>query len=139
MGLGVDGSASNDGSNMIQEARQAMLMQKLTYGAEQFSHLDALALATTGGAQLLGRPELGELAPGKQADLALFGLDEPRFSGHADPLAALLLCGAHRADHVMVGGEWKVRHGALVDHDVHEIMARHQRAADRLIRQADGG
>ncbi|MYL27920.1 MULTISPECIES: 8-oxoguanine deaminase [Halomonadaceae] len=136
VGLGVDGSASNDGSNMIQEARQAMLMQKLTYGADQFSHLDALALATSGGAQLLGRPELGQLAPGKQADLALFSLDEPRFSGHADPLAALLLCGAHRADHVMVGGQWKVRHGGLVDHDIQEIMARHKQAAERLIRRA---
>ena len=137
VGLGVDGSASNDASNMIQEARQALLMQKLTYGADAFSHGDALAMATTAGARLLRRPELGQLDVGKQADLALFSLDEPRFSGHSDPLAALLLCGAHRADHVMVAGRWRVRDGALVDIDIQELMARHQQAAESLIRKAD--
>ena len=132
VGLGVDGSASNDGSNMIQEARQAMLTQKLQYGADRFSHLDALQMATRGGAEVLRRPELGTLAVGQQADLALFSLDEPRFSGHGDPVAALLLCGAHRADYVMVGGQWKVKGGELVDNDIKQIMTRHSEAAKRL-------
>ncbi|WP_027328271.1 8-oxoguanine deaminase [Marinimicrobium agarilyticum] len=137
VGLGVDGSASNDGSNMIQEARQAMLMQKLTYGADQCSHLDALSMATRGGAELLHRPELGTLAEGQQADLALFRLDEPRFSGHGDPLAALLLCGAHRADYVMVAGQWKVKSAELTDADLGDILARHGAASQRLMAAAN--
>lgn len=134
-GLGVDGSASNDGSNMIQEARQAMLLQKLHYGADQFTHLSALHMATRGGAELLKRPELGQLRVGNQADLALFSLNEPRFSGYTDPIAALLLCGAHQADYVMVGGQWRVREGALVDNDISEIISRHQTAARRVVQQ----
>jgi 8-oxoguanine deaminase len=132
VGLGVDGSASNDGSNMIQEVRQAMLLQKLRYGSANFTHIDALQLATTGSAKLLHRPELGEFAVGQQADLALFSLNEARFSGHGDPLAALILCGAHKADFVMVGGEWKVKHGEMVDVDINDVMARHGVAAKRL-------
>ncbi|WP_439510342.1 8-oxoguanine deaminase [Marinimicrobium koreense] len=138
VGLGVDGSASNDGSNMIQEARQALLMQKLTYGADQCSHIDALTMATRGGAELLHRPELGTLAEGQQADLALFRLDEPRFSGHGDPLAALLLCGAHQADHVMVAGQWKVKAGELTDADLGDIIQRHQAASRRLVASVNG-
>ena len=117
---------------MIQEVRQAMLLQKLRYGSANFTHIDALQLATSGSAKLLHRPELGELAVGKQADLALFNLNEARFSGHGDPLAALVLCGAHSADYVMVGGEWKVKNGELVDVDINEIMSRHGIAAKRL-------
>ncbi|HEY0893474.1 MAG TPA: 8-oxoguanine deaminase [Cellvibrio sp.] len=132
VGLGVDGSASNDGSNMIQEVRQAMLLQKLRYGSANFTHIDALKLATSGSAKLLHRPELGELAVGKKADLALFSLNEPRFSGHGDPLAALILCGAHKADYVMVAGEWKVKNAEMVDVDIHDVMARHGVAAKRL-------
>jgi 8-oxoguanine deaminase len=132
VGLGVDGSASNDGSNMIQEVRQAMLLQKLRYGSAKFTHEDALHLATTGSAKLLHRPELGELAVGKQADLALFSLNEARFSGYGDAVAALVLCGAHKADYVMVGGQWKVKQGVMVDADLGEIMARHRLAANRL-------
>lgn len=132
VGLGVDGSASNDGSNMIQEVRQAMLLQKLRYGSANFTHIDALQLATTGSAKLLHRPELGEFAIGQQADLALFNLNEARFSGHGDPLAALILCGAHKADYVMVAGEWKVKNGEMVVVDINDVMARHGIAAKRL-------
>lgn len=132
VGLGVDGSASNDGSNMMQEVRQAMLLQKLRYGSATFSHLDALAMATSGSAALLHRPELGEIAVGKQADIALFSLDEPRFSGYGDAVAALVLCGAHKADYVMVAGQWKVKQGALIDVDIQDIMARHSAAAKQL-------
>ncbi len=113
IGLGVDGSASNDESNLMQEVRAAFLLQRARYGVGRVSHKDALRWATKGSAACIGRPELGEIAVGKMADLALFKLDELRFSGHGDPLAALVLCGAHRADRVMVGGDWIVRDGAI--------------------------
>ncbi|HAQ27035.1 MAG TPA: 8-oxoguanine deaminase, partial [Pseudomonas sp.] len=118
IGLGVDGSASNDASNMILEARQALYLQRLRYGAEKITPELALGWATRGSARLLGREDLGELAVGKQADLALFKLDELRFSGSHDPLSALLLCGADRADRVMVGGRWQVVDGQIEGLDV---------------------
>ena len=133
VGLAVDGSASNDGSNMIQEVRQALMINRLRYQADQVSHLDALFWATKGSAQVLGRDDIGELAVGKQADLALFNLDELRFSGSHDPLAALILCGAHKADYVMVAGQWKVKMGLLIDNDIDDIKARHGEAASNLI------
>ena len=132
IGLGVDGSASNDHSNLIQEARQALLLQRLKYGAEKITHLDALRWATTGSARCLGRSDIGSIAPGKQADLALFKLDEPRFSGAGDPLAALLLCGAHKADYVMVGGKWVVEAGRIPGLDPDDLMRRHSRLAASL-------
>ncbi|WP_025565009.1 8-oxoguanine deaminase [Psychromonas sp. SP041] len=133
VGLAVDGSASNDGSNMIQEVRQALMINRLRYQADQVTHLDALFWATKGSAQVLGRDDIGELAVGKQADIALFNLDELRFSGSHDPLAALILCGAHKADYVMVAGHWKVKLGQLIDSDIDEIQARHREAASNLI------
>ena len=129
VGLGVDGSASNDCSNLMQEVRQAFLLQRLRYGAIRISHEDALGLATGGGARLMGRSDIGEIAVGKQADLALFNLDEPRFAGAADPVAALVLCGAHRAEHVMVKGEWRVSGGHLVSGDVDALLQRQERIA----------
>src|SRR6202012_57713 len=108
IGLGVDGSASNDGSNLMQEVRAAFLLQRARYGVGRVSHKDALRWVTKGSAACVGRPELGEISVGKMADLALFKLDELRFSGHGDPLAALVLCGAYHADRVMVGGKWVV-------------------------------
>ncbi len=87
VGLGVDGSASNDHSNLMQEVRQALLIQRLRYQADEFTHLDALHLATKGSAQVLRRDDIGELAPGMRADIAFFKLDEPRFSGAHDALA----------------------------------------------------
>lgn len=129
IGLGVDGSASNDGSNLMQEVRAAFLLQRARYGVTRVSHEDALRWATKGSAACVGRPELGEIAVGKAADLALFKLDELRFSGHGDPLAALVLCGAHRADRVMIAGRWTVIDGAIPSLDVGDLMRRHQKAA----------
>ena len=96
------------------------------------SHKDALRWATKGSAACVGRPELGEIAVGKAADLALFKLDELRFSGHGDPLAALVLCGAHRADRVMVGGKWAVTDGAIPGLDVADLIRRHSAAAHAM-------
>ena len=121
VGLGVDGSASNDASNMILEARQALYLQRLRYGA-QVPVERALGWATRGSAAVLGRPDLGQLAPGMQADLALFTLDDLRFSGSHDPVAALLLCAADRADRVMVGGQWRVVDGQIPGLDVAGLM-----------------
>ena len=129
IGLGVDGSASNDASNLMQEVRAAFLLQRARYGVTRVSHKDALRWATKGSAACVGRPELGEIAVGKAADLALFKLDELRFSGHGDPLAALVLCGAYLADRVMVGGKWAVTDGAIPGLDVADLIRRHSAAA----------
>ena len=129
VGLGVDGSASEDASNLIQEARQAFQVQRLRYGAAAFGHLDALRWATEGSARCLGRGDIGVIATGKQADLALFSLDEPRFSGAGDPLAALILCGAHRADRVMIAGLWTVEDGAIAGLDLDALLHAHGDAA----------
>ncbi|WP_163166292.1 8-oxoguanine deaminase [Arthrobacter sp. Alg241-R88] len=132
VGLGVDGSASNDASNMILEARQALYLQRLRYGADVPVER-ALGWATRGSAAVLGRPGLGQLAPGMQADLALFRLDDLRFSGSHDPIAALLLCAADRADRVMVGGQWRVVDGQIPGLDVAGLIAEHSAAARRLV------
>ena len=133
LGLGVDGSASNDASNMILEARQALYIQRLRYGAEQITPQRVLGWASKGSAKLLGRSDIGELAVGKQADLALFKLDELRFSGSHDPLSALLLCGADRADRMMIGGTWRVIDGQIEGLDVAQLIANHRQAARELI------
>ena len=132
VGLGVDGSASNDCSNLIQEVRNAFLLQRHRYGVTKVSHRDALRWATKGSAACIGRPTLGEIKQGNVADLALFKLDELRFSGHGDPVAALVLCGAHNADRVMIGGRWVVEHGRIDGLDIDDLMRRHSAAAHRL-------
>jgi 8-oxoguanine deaminase len=132
VGLGVDGSASNDGSNMIQEVRQALLLQRLRYDASEVTHQAAYRWATEGSARCLGRHDIGTIAVGAEADLALFRLDEPRFSGAGDPLAALLLCGAHRAHDVMIGGDWRVRDGNIIGLDLDELMDSHHQLGLKL-------
>ncbi|USR39045.1 8-oxoguanine deaminase [Ectopseudomonas hydrolytica] len=133
LGLGVDGSASNDASNLLLEARQALYIQRLRYGAEQITPERVLGWATRGSARLLGRDDIGELAVGKQADLALFKLDELRFSGSHDPLSALLLCGADRADRMMIAGQWRVIDGQIEGLDVAQLIADHRQAARELV------
>ena len=132
VGLGVDGSASNDSCNMMQEVRAAFLLQRGLSGIGAVSHRDALRWATEGGAACLGRPELGRIAVGAAADLALFRLDELRFSGAGDPVAALVLCGAHRADRVMIAGRWTVVDGAIPGLDLAALLVRHNAASVAL-------
>ncbi len=132
VGLGVDGSASNDCSNLMQEVRLALLLQRLKYGAGRVSHRDALRWGTKGSARCLGRNDLGEISPGKQADLALFKLDELRFSGTGDPLAALVMCGAHKADYVMIAGKWVVEEGEIPGLDLEELINEHSGLAKTL-------
>ena len=133
VGLGVDGSASNDASNIMYEARQALYLQRLRYGAEAITPQRVLGWATNGSAKLIGRSDIGEIAVGKQADLALFAQDELRFSGSHDPISALLLCGAEKAEHVMVGGNWRVTNGNIVGLDVADLISRHTKAAKKLV------
>ena len=132
VGLGVDGSASNDGSNLVNELRMATYIQRLRYGSSRVSHFDALRWATQGSARCLGRQDIGEINVGMMADLALFKLDEIQFSGSHDPLAALVLCGAHRADKVMVNGKWRVNDGQIVGLDLAQLMCDHKAAAKQL-------
>ena len=132
VGLGVDGSASNNASNLMQEVRAAFLLQRHRYGVERVSHRDALRWATQGSAACIGRPELGAIATGKAADLALFRLDELRFAGARDKLAALVLAGAHAADRVMVGGRWVVEDGAIPGLDLPALLARQEAESLRL-------
>ncbi|SRR5690625_385621 len=133
VGIGVDGSASNDSSNMIQEVRQALYVQRLRYGAAAVTPEQALRWASHGSARALGREDLGEIAVGKQADLAMFRLDGLRFSGSHDPIAALLLCGADSADRVMVAGQWRVVDGAIPGLDLGALVAEHSTAARRMV------
>lgn len=132
VGLGVDGSASNDCSSLIAEARQSLLAERLRYGAQGVTPDRVLRWATAGGAAALGRDDIGTIAPGKQADLALFTLDDIRYSGAHDPIGALVLCGAERADRVMVGGQWRVVDGVVVDLDLDALLARHRQIAAQL-------
>lgn len=132
VGLGVDGSASNDNSNLIESVRHALMINRLTYDAT-ITHRDAFRWATEGSARCLGRDDIGRLEPGCQADLAFFTLDELRFSGAGDPLAALVLCGAHRADRVMVKGRWLVSDGMPVGIDIERLRHEHGAAARRFV------
>jgi 8-oxoguanine deaminase len=133
IGLGVDGSASNDASNLMYETRQALYLQRLRYGAERITPQKVLGWATRGSARLLGREDIGEIRVGMQADLALFKMDELRFSGSHDPIAALILCGAERADYVMVGGQWRVIDGVIPGLDIASLIAQHRTAASALV------
>lgn len=133
VGLGVDGSASNDCSNMIREVRQGLFAQRLRYGAEAVSTKRVLDWATRGSAAALGRDDIGVIRPGMQADLALFRPEGLAFSGAHDALTALVLCGVERADRVMVAGRWRVLDGHVVGLDTEALIARHSAAARALI------
>lgn len=138
VGLAVDGSASNDASNMIREARQAMLLARVKYGASAMTARKALELATLGGARVLHRDEeVGSLAAGKCADLSLWDLSALEFAGAADPVAALVHCGAQYADLVMVDGEIRVQGGRLVDDRLYDFIPRQRAIGRKLV--GEGG
>ena len=131
-GLAVDGSASNDSSNMIQEVRQALLQQRLKYSPGEITAELVLGWASRGSADLLRRDDIGEIAVGKQADFAVFDLDELRFSGAGDPLAALVTCGAHRVERLMVAGNWLIEDSHHAAYMEEELMQRHSALALKL-------
>ena len=135
IGIGVDGSASNDTSSMIREVRQSMLLQRVRYGAESFSARDALYLATMGGARVLHREdEIGSIEVGKAADLITFDMSGIEYAGaQSDPLAAIVHCGAEHVDTAMVNGEIRVREGRLVDESLYRLIPRHNEISLKLI------
>ena len=147
VGLGVDGSASNDGSNMLAEARQAMLLSRLSAALKGaslsnesstplMSARQALELATLGGASVLGRKDIGSLEPGKCADFIAFRTDHLELAGALhDPVAALIFCSPIRPDLSYVGGKPVIKNGDLVNLNLQGLITRHNQASARLLYQ----
>jgi cytosine/adenosine deaminase-related metal-dependent hydrolase len=149
VGLGVDGCASNDGAHMVGEARQALLLARVGRSLEPFGcdrgpadmgARDVLALATRGGAQVLGRQDIGHLALGMCADLALFDLGTLAFAGGAvhDPLGALVLCTSPPAAYTVVDGKVVVRQGRLCTLELGPLVERHNQLSRQLAQSAAG-
>lgn len=131
--LGVDGSASNDAGSLIGEARQAMLMQRVSRGADAMSAREALEIATLGGARVLGRPDCGSLEPGKRADIAVWDVSGVEAAGAWDPVAALILCGPTRVRDLFVEGRRVVREGQMATIDLPRVVERQNRLARALM------
>jgi 8-oxoguanine deaminase len=132
VGLGVDGSASNDSSHMLAEARQALLLQRVRHGAPALSVAGALRMATVEGARCLGRDDIGSLEPGMRADVAMFDLRGVGYSGAGDAVSALLLCAPAQVDTLVVEGRVVVEGGALQTVSLESILRRHRKLAARL-------
>jgi cytosine/adenosine deaminase-related metal-dependent hydrolase len=131
VGLGVDGSASNDTSNLIAEARQTMLLQRVTRGADAMSAREALRIATRGGAEVLNRPDCGQITRGKRADIALWDITGIDSAGSWDP-AALLLAGPTQVKHLFVEGRQIVRDGHITTIDLPRTIQQQNHLAKRL-------
>ena len=132
VGLGVDGSASNDAGNLILEARQAMLLQRVSNGADAMSAREALEIATRGGAEILGRPECGRIAIGKRADIAIWDANCLENAGSWDP-AALLLAGPTKVKHLIVDGRMIVEDGQLLSVDLPRLIDHQRKLAEALV------
>jgi len=134
VGLGVDGSASNDGAHMMGEARQAMLLQRVGFGADAMSAREALEIATLGGAKVLGRDDIGALAHGMAADFVSFDLRHHGFAGALhDPVAALVFCAPANVSTSVINGKVVVRDGQLTTVDLGTVVERHNRLAHQLM------
>ncbi|HEX9414150.1 MAG TPA: amidohydrolase family protein, partial [Ktedonobacterales bacterium] len=135
VGLGVDGSASNDGSHLLAEARQALLLHRVLGDPAALSAHAALQLATRGGAAALGRDDIGALAPGMAADCIGYRLDTLGLAGGAvhDPLAALVFCQPPHVDLSVINGRVRVQEGALLDVDLPVLVERHNALARTLV------
>jgi len=131
--LGVDGSASNDAAHLLAEARQAMLLQRVANGADAMAAREALEIATLGGAAVLGRHDLGAIAPGKRADFVLWDTRNIPMSGAWDPVAALVLCGPHAASETRVEGRAIVSGGHLVTAKTRHLVEGANKAITRLM------
>lgn len=138
VGIGVDGSASNDSSDMLGELRQTMLLQRVKYGAEGITAREVYRMASEGGARLLGYQKLGKLEEGMLADVALFDVQKLEYAGGlSDPAAALIFCGYnHGADWVIVNGRVAVEHGELAGHQEEEIRVHANAVAKKLLERA---
>ena len=133
VGLGVDGSASNDSSHMLAEVRQALLLQRVRHGADALGVVDALRMATVEGARCLGRDDIGSLEAGKRADVALFDLRGAGYSGAGDAVSALLLCAPAQVDTLVVEGRIVVEGGTLRTLSLEPILRRHRKLAKKLV------
>lgn len=134
VGLGVDGSASNDAGHLLAEARQALLLQRVANGGDAMSAREALEIATLGGARVLGRQaELGSIEPGKRADLAIWDVSGLGAAGAWDPVAALVLCGPFGVRDLLVEGRPVVREGRLVRLDARDLAERARARLSRLM------
>jgi cytosine/adenosine deaminase-related metal-dependent hydrolase len=134
VGLGVDGSASNDGGHLLGEARQAMLLQRVGGDPAALSARQALELATRGGAQVLGRDDIGSLEPGKAADVVGWRLDRLAYAGALhDPVAALIFCQPQDVELAIVNGRQRVRGGAILDLDLPALVAKHNQRSRALL------
>ncbi len=135
VGLGVDGSASNDGSHLLGEARQAMLLARVMGDPAGLTAREALEIATIGGAKVLGRDDVGSLEKGKRADFFAINLNRLDYAGAAvhDPVAAVLFCAPQNADWVMVDGKWAVKEGALQTVELGWVIERHNQIARELV------
>jgi 8-oxoguanine deaminase len=130
--IGVDGSASNDSGHVLGELRQALMLARVRYGAGAMSALDAIALGTTGGADLLRRHDLGSLTVGRCADLAIFPEIDLHSSGCENPVDALLICWSRQVESLIVGGEVRIAGGRFLDHDLDALIADHTSRARRI-------
>lgn len=133
VGLGVDGSASNDAGNLVLEARQALLLQRVAQGADAMSARTVLEVATRGGAAVLGRADLGQIVPGMRADLAVWDVAGIEAAGAWDPVAALVLSGPTHVRDLIVDGRAVIRDGAFTRFDLSRALARHAALRDRLM------
>ncbi len=134
VGLGVDGSASNDAGHLLNEARTAMLLQRVGYGPDAMTARQALELATIGGARVLGRDDIGALAPGMAADFVAFRLDQLAFAGGLhDPVAALVFCAPVNVAYSVINGRVVVREGQLTTVDLGPLLEQHNRLARALV------
>lgn len=134
VGLGVDGSASNDTGHLLAEARQAMLLARVGFGQAALNARQALELATRGGAAVLGRDDVGALAPGMAADFVAFDTDAIGFAGAGhDPVAALVFCAPASVSHSVIDGRVVIRDGRLVTVDLPPVIGRHNAMARRLV------
>jgi len=134
VGIGVDGSASNDSGSLLAEVRQAMLLQRVGLGASAMGAREALELATVGGAAVLGRDDIGALAPGMAADFAAFDLRGANMAGALhDPVAALVFCAPERASWVVINGRVVVEEGRLATVELQPLLERHNRLARALV------
>ena len=137
VGLGVDGSASNDSGHMLNEARQAMLLQRVMQGGDAMSARESLAVATRGGAAVLGRDDIGVLAPGYAADIVAFDCRGIDFAGAAwDPLAALVFCGPGKAAYTIINGRVVVANGKLQTMDTGALLQNHQMMTTDLMQKS---
>jgi 8-oxoguanine deaminase len=135
VGIGVDGSASNDSCHLLDEARHALLLQRVLGGPAAMTAREALRLATRGGAEVLGRDDIGALAPGMAADIVGVRLDTLGMAGGAvhDALAALIFCRVNAVDFTVVNGDPLVERGEFTRLDVDELIARHNVLAKALV------